>query len=282
MSRLAKESKEVLRDYGGVYKKIPTIDNQVKIKKFRYMPIKSLRAPNFPVRSHMGNEAMDELIHSIRLHGVLEPILVAKDGGEYVVIAGHRRYTAAFRAGLTQIPVVEVEVDDTERLMLSLTENLIREKIGAISEAKAFKELHDKHNVSYFFIADALGKSKQYVSNRIRLLNLDEEVMDYIESEALTPDHGLALLRIADKKIQRVTARRAVRENATVRRTRELVEQQLSLLKTSKGGLGGPGEESTSKRRCSICGDLAPKNEIAYRAICDVCHTEILKAKGKA
>ncbi|WP_395093153.1 ParB/RepB/Spo0J family partition protein [Armatimonas sp.] len=187
--------------------------------------IASLHAnPNQP-RTHFDEGALEELANSIRANGILQPILVRpRIAGGYEIVAGERRYRAALRAGLVKVPVVIRELSDEDTLALALIENLIREDIGPMETARAFRRLMDDFGWTQEEMGQRVGKSRPAIANSLRLLELPTPIQESLEKGALTEGHARALLgdrksRLhgAFQKRQQDVFRQAVGKGLTVR-----------------------------------------------------------------
>ncbi len=187
------------------------------------LPVEAIeRSPRQP-RKQFEEAKLDELAASIRAHGVMEPILVRRDGGRYRIVAGERRWRAAQRAGLGEVPAVVREASEKEAFELALVENLQREDLNAIEEAEAYEVLLESHRLTQEQIAERVGKDRSTVANALRLLRLPDEVRDLVRSGALDMGHARALLGLDDADAIRKAAQRAVREGLSVRATEALV-----------------------------------------------------------
>ena len=164
--------------------------------------------PNQP-RKHFRPEAMDELVESIRVHGVLQPILVSKkDGSEgYTIVAGERRWRAAQSIGLQQIPAVVRDTDSTSRMLLALVENLQRSDLGILEEAAAYDQLQNEFGLTQQEIGRRVGRSRSAVANTLRLLDLPSAVMELVRSGDISAGHARALLQLQnyDRQIEIAT-----------------------------------------------------------------------------
>lgn len=165
---------------------------------------------------------LEELTDSIRKNGVLQPILVRKRGNKYEIIAGERRYQASKRAGLREIPVLVRDVSDEEVFKLALIENLQRSDLNPIEEARGFRKLLEDNDLTQAQLAELISKSRPAIANTLRLLDLPEEVQDYLEDGKLTPGHARAILAVADEDERIRLAERVIRDNLTVRQTENL------------------------------------------------------------
>ena len=164
--------------------------------------------PNQP-RKNFRPEAMDELVESIRIHGVLQPILVSKkDGSEgYTIVAGERRWRAAQSIGLQQIPAVVRDTDSTSRMLLALVENLQRSDLGILEEAAAYDQLQNEFGLTQQEIGRRVGRSRSAVANTLRLLDLPSAVMELVRSGDISAGHARALLQLQnyDRQIEIAT-----------------------------------------------------------------------------
>jgi len=165
----------------------------------------------------------DDLVRSVRIHGVLQPIVVrAKGDNNYELVAGERRVRAASAAGLTKIPAVVKDLTNQQSLEVALIENLQREDINAIEAALAYRRLIDDFGLSQDDIGFRLGKSRSAVANTLRLLNLPDEIRDSVSRGEITEGHGRALLSVEDAERRRAAWRQVVERNLSVRDTERL------------------------------------------------------------
>ena len=177
-------------------------------------------------RTEFDDKALSELAESIALHGVLQPLLVRPlMYGGYQIVAGERRYRASRMAGLTEVPVVIRELDDRETMELALIENLQRENLTPVEEAKGYKTLMDTYGFTQEEVSSSVGKSRSAVANSLRLLNLPEEVMEMLTDGKLTSGHGRALLALDDPEQIISIAKEIVEKDISVRQTESLVKK---------------------------------------------------------
>lgn len=175
-------------------------------------------------RKEFNEESLDELRESIKTYGVIQPVIVRKMGKVYEIVAGERRWKASKEAGLKSIPCIVKDIEDFEATKLSLIENLQREDLNPVEEANAFKDLMDQYKLTQEEIAKIVGKSRSYIANSIRLLNLDDEVKDYLSKGEISSGHGKAILAIDDKKKQKKVARDIIDKKLNVRDAESLVK----------------------------------------------------------
>jgi ParB family chromosome partitioning protein len=180
------------------------------------------RNPEQP-RKRFDEAGLEELAASIREHGVVEPILVRREGNKYRILAGERRWRAAQRAGLHEVPAILREASDREAFELALVENLQRADLNAIEEAEAFEVLATDHGLTQEQIAARVGKERSTVANALRLLKLPAEVRDAVREGQLDMGHARALLGLDGVDAIRKLAQRAVREQLSVRALESLV-----------------------------------------------------------
>ncbi len=176
-------------------------------------------------RTDFDEQALAELEASIREYGVLQPLLVRPvPDGTYMIVAGERRYRAARRAGLTEIPAIVRSLSDSEAAAIALIVNLQREDLNAIEEAQGIKRLMDEFGLTQEEASEKLSKSRPAIANSLRLLNLPEEVMSLVKDGFITAGHGRTLLGIDDKSKIHAAAERVAAENLSVRQTEQLVK----------------------------------------------------------
>ncbi len=172
-------------------------------------------------REHPGEESLKELAASIKETGILQPVVVRRDGKGYEIIAGQRRWRAAAMAGLTTVPVVVRDVSDEEALIIALVENVQREDLNPVEKARAFKKLVETLGVTQAQAAARLGISRVALSNTLRLLELPSEVKALLAGGKLTAGHGRALLMIKNASRIKSLAKRIVRDGLSVRQVEE-------------------------------------------------------------
>ena len=177
-------------------------------------------------RTRFREEALDELARSIRSSGIIQPLVVRPIGSRYQLIAGERRWRAAQRAGLNKVTAIVKQVPDELALEMTLVENIQREDLNAMEQARAFERLMDKFNATQETVAERTGKDRATVANAIRLLKLEPTIQDWIEEGKLTAGHGRALLAVADPQLRMRYAQRAARGGLTVRQIERLASRR--------------------------------------------------------
>ena len=169
-------------------------------------------------RKTFDREKLEELAVSIRRHGIVQPLVVRKNGMRYTIIAGERRFRAAHIAELKQVPVIISEMDPAMIMEVALVENLQREDLNPIEEAAAIRLLMDQHDLTQEEVSDRIGKSRPAIANALRLLQLDKQVSAYIKSGELSAGHGKMLAGIKEPETQKKLADKAVKNGWSVRR----------------------------------------------------------------
>ena len=188
------------------------------------LPISSISPnPNQP-RTAMDESQIAELSDSIRKVGVLQPIVVRPYGNEYQIIAGERRWRAARGAGLERVPVRVMMCSETEALALALIENLQREDLNAVEEARGYRRLIDEYHMTQSELADRVSKSRSAVTNALRLLDLPEDIQEMLYNNQMTAGHARAVLSVPDDDRRHTLARKCVEEGLSVREAENLAK----------------------------------------------------------
>ncbi|MHB1243325.1 MAG: ParB/RepB/Spo0J family partition protein [Gaiellaceae bacterium] len=183
-----------------------------------HLPVDAIHANPRQPRRRFEPEATTGLASSIKQQGLLQPVVVRpRTAGGYELIAGERRWRAAREAGLETLPALVRDADDRDTLLLALVENVAREQLSPVEEARAYASLVDEFELSLGEVADKVGRSKPAVSNRLRLLELPEEVLWMVARGELTEGHARAVLALPDHDARKQLAKRIVREGMSVR-----------------------------------------------------------------
>lgn len=178
-------------------------------------------------RKKFDEDELLELAESIKIHGVIQPIILTKRGKRYEIIAGERRWRASKLAGLVKIPAVIREYTDKEIMEVSLIENIQRQDLNPIEEALAFKNLIDEYKMKQDDLAERVSKSRSAITNALRLLKLDDKVKAMLAEGLISTGHARALLAVEDKNKQQILATKIFDEKLSVRETEKLVKQIL-------------------------------------------------------
>lgn len=189
----------------------------------RPIPIELIDRNEEQPRKHFDEEQLEELRESIATHGVLEPIIVRPVEGRYQVVVGERRWRAARLAGLKTVPAVVRQLTDKETMEIALVENLQREDLNPLEEADAYRRLMAEFGLTQEEVAARVGKKRSTVANRLRLLDLEEEIRLEVEAGRLSAGHAKVLLGVPDRAMRLELARRVVEEGLSVRALEEAV-----------------------------------------------------------
>ncbi|MDE5853338.1 MAG: ParB/RepB/Spo0J family partition protein [Oscillospiraceae bacterium] len=204
-------------------------DNAKESKEIAILSINEVEPNRNQPRDRFDEESLTALANSIGEHGVIQPIVVRPlFGGRYQIIAGERRWRACRMVGLKEVPVIIKEVDDKSTMELALIENLQREDLNPIEEAKGYKNLMDNYSLTQDDVAKRVGKSRSAVANALRLLSLPSEVLEDIESYKLSAGQARALLAFGDKERIKEVAKKTVSNGLSVRELEKLSKETRS------------------------------------------------------
>lgn len=203
--------------------------NQINLKddgQVREIKIQDIDPNIDQPRKDFDEESIEELVKSIKEHGILQPILLKPNSnGRYTIIAGERRWRAARLAGLDRIPAIIRDIDDSEMLILALVENLQREDLDPIEEAEGIKRLMEECNLTQEQLAQKLGKSRPAIANALRLLSLSDKIQSYLKENKITTGHARALLAIEDEQTREEIALQIIEKGLSVRETEKLIKR---------------------------------------------------------
>ena len=186
-------------------------------KEVRQIPIEDIIPNRFQPRISFDEKALNELASSIKQHGIIQPLVVRPLGDKFEIIAGERRYKAATIAGLTVVPAIVTEMDDNTSAEVALIENVQRKDLTAIEEAKSYKNMLDRNNLTQEELAKKMGLSQSTIANKLRLLNLCDEVQNALLNEKISERHARALLSVNGENEQVKWLNRIINERLTVR-----------------------------------------------------------------
>ena len=216
----------------------PTVKGETLVKISKVEPNRE------QPRKKFDEDALLELSESIKLYGVLQPLLVSDKKDYYEIVAGERRWRAAKMAGLKEIPVVIKEFSAQEIVEISLIENIQREDLNPVEEAMAYRRLIDEFKLKQDEIAERVSRSRTAVTNSLRLLKLDARVQQMMVDEMISAGHARALLGISDAEKQYSVAMRIFDEKLSVRETEKLVKTILNPSKKKETGTGNSAEDA--------------------------------------
>ena len=199
------------------------------VRKTTDIPVSMIRTNKQQPRQIFGEEQLIELRDSIKEFGILQPLILKRQSdGEYLLIAGERRLRAAAMAGLDRVPAIIRDADEEEINLIALVENIQRENLGYIEEAKAYKNIMEKYDMSQMELSEKLGKNQSTISNKIRILTLPEDIQELLAENRLTERHARALLKIEDNRIRKVILDKVIKHGFNVKQTEKLVEDYLT------------------------------------------------------
>lgn len=177
-------------------------------------------------RTRFVEAAMEELATSIRSNGIVQPIVVRRNGDRYQIVAGERRWRAAQKAGLRRVPVTLKEISDEKLLEVALIENIQRQELNVVEEARAYRKLIDNIGFTQEELSERVGKDRSMISTALRLLKLPDQVLEFVENEKLTPGHARTLLVSNDSIRQIEVAKAIVDFNLTVREAERMIKKK--------------------------------------------------------
>lgn len=212
-----------------------------KEEKIVFLPIDKVKPNPLQPRENFDTEGMEDLMHSIKEKGVIQPVLVRRRGEFFELIAGERRFRAVSSLSIPEIPAIVKDVDDQDSLELSLIENIQRQSLNPIEEARAYQYLIDKYQLTQEQVSDVLGKSRAAVTNTLRLLKLPIEIQDELKRGRISFAHGKALLEIEDANKQRRLAQEIISNSLSVRELENVLKSHKPRIsKTHKAGVVDP------------------------------------------
>ena len=214
--------------------KPPTLESGDRVER---VPLTEIVPSPLQPRKAFHAEQLQELVDSIREHGIIQPLIVRRVNGKCELIAGERRWRAANQLGLSQAPVIIRDASDRDVLEMALIENLQREDLDPIEEAQAYRRLAQEFSLRQEDIAVRVSKSRSVIANSLRLLELHPQIQSYVSQDLLSVGHAKVLLGLEDRAEQLAIAEVIIRQSATVRITEKLVAEHLA-----RRGLTKPGK----------------------------------------
>lgn len=211
-----------------------------------------LIVPNaYQPRKYFNDDTIDELAQSIKAYGIIQPLSVRKiSDDKYELIAGERRFKAAKKVGLNEVPVIVLDISDKDSAAIALLENLQREDLNFIEEAEAYYNLIKEHNYTQDQLANIIGKKQSTIANKMRILKLDEKIREKVLENNLTERHARALLKLPTVELRNKVLKIVISKEMNVKNTEQLIDREL--LKLS-------GKELASDGKKKIKGIFSPK-----------------------
>ena len=208
-----------------------TDDQRLKMNNddsVQFIALELIRPNPYQPRKTFEEERLNDLASSIQQHGILQPIILRQTVQGYYIVVGERRFRASQLAGLTEVPAIIKELSDEDMMELAIIENLQREDLNAIEEAESYKKMMTDLNITQQEVARRLGKSRPYIANMLRLLQLPKNVAQMVQHGALSSAHGRTLLTLKDASKIKKTAKQAAQESWSVRYLEEYVNGLVS------------------------------------------------------
>ena len=216
------------------------------MEEFKIVQIKDIQKNPYQPRKEFSEEKIQELAQSIKENGLIQPIIVRKSPVlGYEILAGERRYRASIVAGLSEVPVIVKQLSDQDMMLHSIIENLQRENLNPIEEAKAYQSLIDK-GFTHTEIAEKMGKSRPYITNLVRLLGLPKHILTEVESGKLSQAHARLLIQLSSDK-QDTLLHRIQTENLSVRQVEQILQKTKKISKKEKDHFVKEEEQTLKK-----------------------------------
>lgn len=247
-----------------------------------YIDINDIKPNSAQPRIHFDEEKLNELAGSIKTNGVIQPLIVREGANGYELVAGERRWRASRIAGLKTVPCIVRDFDDRQNAIVAIIENMQREDLNPIEEARGLKSMTEKYGFTQEQVSASLGRSRTYIANSIRLLKLPAEIQEYVSSGRMSAAHGRTIINIPDKAKQKEIADKIIRNDLSVRATEKLAERVKDELKPErkrrkpKAEAQGKTEDVLAVERelmtltgtkVNITGDSKGKLELEYYSI---------------
>lgn len=246
----------------GISALIPDYVQDNKKEEVVYVSVDKIRPNALQPRELFDSASITELAGSIKEKGVIQPLVVRRQGDNFELIAGERRLRAAQELHLTEVPVLVKNVNDQESLELALIENIQRENLNAIEEARAYQYLLDKFQLTQERISEVLGKARTSITNTLRLLKLPQEVQDEIKKSRISYGHGRALLEIEDPNQQRHLTNEIIARGLSVREVENIIKTCRTRMKRRASAGTRPQDPSITVKQEQLQHALATKVRI--------------------
>jgi len=204
-----------------IIEKEPVSDKEEKVL---HLKLGQIKANPFQPRKDFDTESLDELVQSVKEKGIIQPVIVRRKGDNYELIAGERRFRAAEVLNLGEVPAIVRDAGDEDSLELALIENIQRQDLNPIEEARAYQYLIDKFNLTQERISEILGKARATITNTLRLLGLPQEIQQELKAGRISFGHGRAILEIEDANQQRNLVQRVIKEGLSVRELENMIK----------------------------------------------------------
>lgn len=214
-------------------KKASTSEAQEK-DRVLYIDINDIKPNSAQPRVNFDESKLNELAESIRINGVIQPLIVRRGKNGYEIVAGERRWRASRIAGLKKVPCITRDFDDRQNAIVAIIENMQREDLDPIEEAMGLRSMTEKYGFTQEQISSSLGRSRTYIANSMRLLKLPKEIQQYVSSGQMSAAHGRTIINITDADKQREIAEKIIRKDLSVRATEKLADKIKDELKPDR------------------------------------------------
>ena len=201
-------------------------ENDSGEERVKYLSIHNVKPNSNQPRKTFDEDKIAELADSIRENGIIQPIIVRKKGRSYEIVAGERRWRAAIKADLKEIPCIVRDISDEQNMLLAIIENMQREDLNPIEEAEGLNQMVKTYGLTQEQISKSVGKSRPYIANSLRLLKLPDYVKDLMADGTLSAGHGRALVSVEDEKKRRSITDKIIKNGLSVRETEKLIQEQ--------------------------------------------------------
>ena len=212
-----------------------------------YVDINDIRPNSAQPRMHFDEDKLTELASSIKANGVIQPLIIRESSTGYELVAGERRWRASRIAGLRKVPCIVRNFDDRQNAIVAIIENMQREDLNPIEEAKGLRSMTEKYGFTQEQVSASLGRSRTYIANSIRLLKLPEEIQEYVSSGQMSAAHGRTIINIPDKARQKEVADKIIRNDLSVRATEKLAERVKDELKPERKKRKKPAKPESAR-----------------------------------
>ncbi len=229
------------------------------IDRILYIDINDIKPNSAQPRVNFNEEKLAELAESIKSNGVIQPLIVRRGKTGYELVAGERRWRASRIAGLREVPCILRDFDDRQNAIVAIIENMQREDLDPIEEARGLKAMTEKYGFTQAQVSTSLGKSRTYITNSIRLLKLPEDIIKHISDGDISAAHGRTIINVSDAAKQREIVSRIIRNDLSVRATEKLAEQIKNELEPNRKPRKNSHKSSTTAKSEAV---VAVENEL--------------------
>ncbi|HIU26161.1 MAG TPA: ParB/RepB/Spo0J family partition protein [Candidatus Copromorpha excrementigallinarum] len=207
-----------------------------------YIDINHIKPNSNQPRKTFDEEKLNELADSIMSHGLIQPVVLRAAGRGYEIVAGERRWRAARRAGLKEIPCIVRELSDEENMLLAIIENMQREDLNPIEEAEGLNQMIETYGLTQSEVSKSVGKSRPYITNSLRLLKLPEKIRGFVSEGSISAGHARALVSVEDEERQEAIAEAVIRDGLSVRQIEKMAQEKKASGRKSPASRSKPAD----------------------------------------